>query len=248
MKRIRFFSAKNIATLGVLLALVLVLQLALGSITIGQVQLNFSLIPIVLGAVFIGPVAGGFLGFVSGIIVLVQLITVPTLFNTTLWTYNPVVTTLICLVKTTAAGAVAGILYKVISKKNELIAVFVASGIVPVINTGLFILGCLCMSGTIGIFRDELSAIQGFENFAGMNVFIFILVGIVTFNFFLEFAINLVLAPAIHRVVLVTEKQIDKKRVGRVAVAEGPAEEEPAEESADGASLAEETKQEDDPE
>lgn len=225
MKRNRFFSAKNIATLGVLCALILVLQLALGTVTIGQVQLNFSLIPIVLGAVLIGPVAGAFLGFVSGLIVLIQLITVPTLFNTTLWTYNPVVTTLICLIKTTAAGGVAGILYKVISKKSELAAVFAASAVVPVINTGLFILGCLCMNGTIGIFRDELSAIAGFEDFAGMNVFIFILVGIVTFNFFLELALNLVLAPAIHRVVLVTEKQVNKTRARRVAVAEGPAEE-----------------------
>lgn len=208
MKRNRFFSAKNIATLGVLLALVLVLQLALGTVSIGQVQLNFSLIPIVLGAILLGPIAGALLGFISGIIILAQLITVPTLFNTTLWTYNPVVTTLICLLKTTVAGGVAGILFKLVAKKSELGATFVAAGIVPVLNTGLFILGCLCMSGTIGIFRDELSAIEGFENFAGMNVFVFILVGIVTFNFFLEFALNLVLAPALHRVVLVTEKQV----------------------------------------
>ncbi|MDE5548037.1 MAG: ECF transporter S component [Clostridia bacterium] len=211
MKRYRFLSAKNIATLGVLLALVLVLQLALGTITIGQVQLNFSLIPIVLGAILLGPIAGAILGLACGIIVLVQLVAVPTLFNTTLWTYNPVVTTFICLLKTTVAGGVAGILFKLIAKKNELVATFVAAGIVPIINTGLFILGCLCMSGTIGIFRDELSAIAGFENFAGMNVFIFILVGIVTFNFFLEFAINLVLAPALHRVVLITEKQVRAK-------------------------------------
>lgn len=220
MKRNRFFSAKNIATLGVLLALVLVLQLALGTVSIGQVQLNFSLIPIVLGAILLGPIAGALLGFISGVIILAQLITVPTLFNTTLWTYNPVVTTLICLLKTTVAGGVAGILFKVVSKKSELGATFVAAGIVPVINTGLFILGCLCMSGTIGIFRDELSAIEGFENFAGMNVFIFILVGIVTFNFFIEFALNLVLAPAIHRVVLVTEKQVRAKVAKKQPVAQ----------------------------
>lgn len=220
MKRNRFFSAKNIATLGVLLALVLVLQLALGTVSIGQVQLNFSLIPIVLGAILLGPIAGALLGFISGVIILAQLITVPTLFNTTLWTYNPVVTTLICLLKTTVAGGVAGILFKVVSKKSELGATFVAAGIVPVINTGLFILGCLCMSGTIGIFRDELSAIEGFENFAGMNVFVFILVGIVTFNFFLEFALNLVLAPAIHRVVLVTEKQVRAKVAKKQPVAQ----------------------------
>ena len=40
----------------------------------------------------------------------------------------------------------------------------------------------------------------------------FILVGIVTYNFFIEFAINIVLAPAIHRIVLVVEKQVGAKK------------------------------------
>ncbi|MDE5896259.1 MAG: ECF transporter S component, partial [Clostridia bacterium] len=208
-------------TLGILLALVLVLQLALGTISIGQVQLNFSLIPIVLGAILLGPIAGAFLGLACGIIVLVQLITVPTLFNTTLWAYNPAVTTLVCLLKTTVAGGVSGILYRLVVKKNELAATFLAAGIVPVLNTLIFILGCLCMSGTIGAFRDQLSAFEGFEHFAGMNIFIFILVGIVTFNFFIEFAINLLLAPALHRVVLVTERYIKGKRTGGNKPVEG---------------------------
>ena len=46
----------------------------------------------------------------------------------------------------------------------------------------------------------------------GVNLFVFILVSIVTFNFFIEFALNVVLAPAIHRVVLVVEKQIGKRK------------------------------------
>jgi hypothetical protein len=50
MEKQKFFSAKNIAILGVLLALVIVLQALGGSINIGAVQLNFTLIPIVLGA------------------------------------------------------------------------------------------------------------------------------------------------------------------------------------------------------
>lgn len=58
----KYFSAKRITGLAVLLALVVVLQAALGTISIGAVQLNFSLIPIVLGAVLYGAVAGGLLG------------------------------------------------------------------------------------------------------------------------------------------------------------------------------------------
>lgn len=63
MNNSRFFSAKNVATLGVLLALVIVLSVFGGTINIGTVSLNFSLIPIVLGALVLDPLAGGILGF-----------------------------------------------------------------------------------------------------------------------------------------------------------------------------------------
>lgn len=193
-----FFSAKNVATLGVLLALVIVLQVFGGTILIGPVSLNFTLIPIVLGAILLGPWAGAALGLASGIIILIQVITGTAPFYVTIWTYSPVVTTFTCLLKTTIAGFVSGFLFKIIEKKNRYVAVFVASGIVPVVNTGLFIIGCLCMSGTMAMMAE------------GVNVFVFILVSVVTFNFFIEFAINLIVAPALHTVYQVAEKQFKK--------------------------------------
>ena len=86
----KYFSAKRITGLAVLLALVVVLQAALGTISIGAVQLNFSLIPIVLGAVLYGAVAGGLLGFACGVVVLVQVITGAG-FYSIIWTNSPVV-------------------------------------------------------------------------------------------------------------------------------------------------------------
>ena len=56
-------SAKQITGIAVLLALVIVLQSLGGTIVIGAVQLNFTLIPIVLGAILFGPLVGAFLGF-----------------------------------------------------------------------------------------------------------------------------------------------------------------------------------------
>lgn len=206
MNSSRFFSAKNVATLGVLLALVIVLSVFGGTINIGTVSLNFSLIPIVLGALVLGPLAGGILGFANGAVVLFQVITGAG-FYAVIWQNSPVVTILVCLLKTTLAGALAGFVYRAIAKKNGLVATFVASGLVPVVNTGIFVLGCLCMNGAVSIFQSSLPAEAGFE---GMNVMLFILVGLVTFNFFFEFAINLLLAPALHRVYTVVEKQFIK--------------------------------------
>ncbi len=200
----KFFSAANIAKLGVLLALVIALQAFGGGISIGVVQLNFTLVPIVLGAVLLGWREGALLGFACGVVVLVQVILGLAPLYTIIWTNSPVVTALTCLVKTTAAGAVAGLLFRLIEGKNRHAAVFAASAAVPVVNTGLFIVGCLCMQQSILAYQQSLPAEAGFS---GMNVFVFILIGIVTFNFFMEFAINVILAPAIHTVVRAVERR-----------------------------------------
>lgn len=212
MKKNNFFSAKNVTTLAILLALVIVLQAFGGSFTIGAVTLNFTLIPLVLGAILLGPWAGAFLGLASGIVVLVQVIVAPAGFYFIIWSNSPVVTTLICLVKTTVAGFVAGWLFEILQKKNLYAAIFVASGVVPVLNTSLFVLGCLCMGDTIALMAN------------GQNVFTFILVGLVTFNFFAELAVNLLVAPGLHTVYIVVEKQFKRNKAKGTEGAPQPAE------------------------
>lgn len=194
-------SAKQITGIAVLLALVIVLQSLGGTIVIGAVQLNFTLIPIVLGAILFGPLVGAFLGFACGVVVLIQVIVGLIPFYELIWMNDPIVTTLTCLVKTTAAGYISGWLFKLVQKKNLYAAVFVASGIVPIVNTLLFILGCLCMT-------DSVYVAAGDE-----NVLVFILVGLVTFNFFIELAINLIVAPALHQVIGIVDKRFKRNKV-----------------------------------
>lgn len=200
MKKGNFFSAKNVATLAVLLALVIVLQAVGGSFSIGLVTLNFTLIPIVLGAIVLGAWASAFLGLACGIVVLIQVVIAPAGFYFLIWSNSPIVTALTCLIKTTLAGFVSGLLFAWLEKKNRYVAVFVASGVVPIVNTAVFILGCLGMWNTIALAS------------AGENVFKFILVSLVTFNFFVELAVNLLVSPGIHTVYRVVEKQFKKKR------------------------------------
>ena len=199
MKGNEFFSARRVTGTAVLLALVIVLQAFGGTIPLGVVQLNFTLIPIVLGAVLFGAFVGGFLGFACGVVVLVQVIMGGNPFYTMIWANDPVVTTLTCIVKTTVAGLIAGWVFNLLRKKNDYLALFIASGLVPIVNTLLFIVGCLFMTGSV-------YAMAGDQNVLG-----FILVGLVTFNFFFEFAINLLVAPALHRVLEVVDKKFARK-------------------------------------
>lgn len=194
MQRKEIFSAKEITGIAVLLALVIALQAFGGTIVIGAVQLNFTLIPIVLGAIVFGVGVGAFLGLACGVVVLIQVMMGAVPFYALIWANDPIATALTCTVKTTAAGALAGWVYALLKKRNERVAIFVASGLVPIVNTALFIVGCLCMTNSV------------YGLAGGQNVLIFICVGLVTFNFFIEFAINLIVAPALQRVIQVVAK------------------------------------------
>ena len=194
MQRKELFSAKEITGIAVLLALVIALQAFGGTIVVGAVQLNFTLIPIVLGAIVFGAGVGAFLGLACGVVVLIQVMMGAVPFYALIWANDPIATFFTCIVKTTVAGFVAGLVYRLLTKKNERVAIFVASGLVPVLNTAIFIVGCLFMTNSV------------YQMAGGQNVLIFILVGLVTFNFFIEFAINLLVAPALQRVIQVVTK------------------------------------------
>ncbi len=191
----KVFSARNVTSFAILLALVIVLQVFGATINIGPVQLNFTLLPIALGAILLGPWAGALLGFACGVVVAVQVIMGLVPFYVLIWTDAPVQALLTCVVKTTVAGWLAGFIFKIIAKKNLYVAVFVAAAIVPIVNTGLFIVGCLTMWTTI-------QQIAG-----GTNILGFILVSLVTFNFFAELAVNLLCAPALFRVIKVVDRR-----------------------------------------
>ena len=189
----KFFSAKRVTGLAVLLALVIVLQLWGNNIKIGATGLSFVLVPIVLGGVLFGPSAGAFLGLVFGFITLMYGVTGADPFTAGLFAEHPFLTSAVCLVKGTAAGLAAGLLFRLIAKKNGYVGVFVASAAAPVVNTGLFILGALLMS-------DTLSA-----NFVadGSTVLYFLIIGCAGINFLVELAINLMLSPAMYSVIRV---------------------------------------------
>ncbi len=206
-----FFTAKNIAYLGVLLALVLALQICagFGLFRVGPTSLSFVLVPIVLGAILLGPWAGAFLGFVFGVIVVCFGVSGVDAFTAILLGDHPILTTFTCLVKGTAAGLVPGLLYRPIAKWNGLAATFIVSALAPILNTGIFILGALTMSGTL------------IENFVGDgSLMYFLIVGCAGWNFLIEFAISLLLSPALYRVVRVVEKQLGEKRRNRYPVAQ----------------------------
>lgn len=199
------FTAKNISYIAVLVALEVVLQIFGGYIKIAGLSLNLALVPIVLGAVLFGPLLGSFLGFVCGMIVFIYGATGQEPFTFYIFGVSPVVTTILCFIKTTVAGAVAGIVYRLIAKKSKLAAVFASSALVPIVNTGIFAIGCFIILDDIVGYLGSL----GLDT-TGMSAAYIVFVVVITWNFFIELLTCLILAPAVATVTRVVEKQIIK--------------------------------------
>lgn len=191
LKENKFFTAKNVAILGVLSAFVVVAQVFGSYFKIGAVSLSFVLVPIVLGAITTGIIGGTFLGLVFGATTFLMGLNGADYFTSVLISDHFVITLLVCLVKGAAAGTFSGIVYRILRDKNDVLATAAAAAIAPIANTGLFILGALLMTDTLN------------ANFVGDNssVIYFLFIGCAGVNFLIEFAINVALAPTLSRII-----------------------------------------------
>ena len=188
------FNANTIIGLGLLTAIVVVMQFISMGLRFGTFSITLTLIPIVVGAALYGWISGAWLGFVFGVSVLLTgdanaflAVNIPGTITTV-------------LVKGVLAGLFAGLVYELISKKNQIVAVLVSAIVTPVLNTGVFILGSYVF------FFDYLSGLA-----EGTNLLVFILVALVGINFFIELGTNLVLNPAILQIIRIGKKMKSSK-------------------------------------
>ena len=92
------------------------------------------------------------------------------------------------MVKGIAAGLVAGLVYKLFEKMNRYVAVVAAAIVCPIVNTGIFIVGCFIF------FIDTVKA--GAAG-ADMSVGAYLIIFFVGLNFVFELLTNIILSPAI---------------------------------------------------
>lgn len=183
----------RIITVGaVLTALVIVLQFMGAFIRFGVFSVSLVLVPIVIGAATCSVGVSAWLGFVFGVIVLLSGDAAPFM------SINMAGTIITVLVKGTACGAVAGVVYKLLAKWNSFAGVLGASLLCPIVNTGIFLLGCQLF------FLDGITA-WGTE--AGYtNVVAYMFLGLAGGNFIFELIINLILGPAAATLIKTIEK------------------------------------------
>ena len=182
-----------ITGVGIFTAIVIVLQLLGAFIKFGPFSISLTLIPIVVGAALYGPWAGAWLGFVFSMVVLLSgdagAFLVVNVFGT-------IVTV---IAKGTLAGWAAGVVFKALNKTNMWLAAICAAVICPVVNTGLFLVGCkLFFMETITGWGQAM----GFESVGKYMIY-----GLVGGNFVFELLTNIVLSPVIVRLIRIGRKE-----------------------------------------
>ena len=197
----------RLVQIALLTALMLLLQLVLGGLRIGPVTLSFSLVPLVIAAVFIGPSAGAFLGLVSGVATFIQVLTAADPFYTLLIATNPWLTALICIVKTTLAGLLAAWCYQALCKvsKYRALNVILPAAVCPIVNTGIF-----CLGMYFG-FGAALQSSEAFGAAASAGLAAFVVIGLAGVNFIFEVLTNVVVCPIVAKALYSTKFFKDKQ-------------------------------------
>lgn len=184
---------KKLTLMALLTALVAVLAYLGGFIKIGGfASINLTLVPVVVGAALYGPAAGAWLGGVSAAIFFMTA-------DSAFWLGLSIPGTIITVfVKGIMAGLCAGLVFNLLKNKNKYLAVIASAIIAPVVNTGIFIAGC---------FVFFLEAVQEMAAADGMSLGAYILIAFVGFNFIFELLANIILSPAILRIINIRNKK-----------------------------------------
>lgn len=183
---------ENLVLGAILTAIVVVLQILGGFIKFGPFSVSLVLIPIVIGAAKCGVKIGTWLGLVFGTVVLLNG------DATAFFAVNVFGTVLTVLLKGAACGFAAGLTYKLLAKYNKYAAVIAAAVVCPLVNTGVFLIGCLLF------FLDTIK-VWG-ANLGFTNTVSYVFLSMVGGNFLFELAPNMILSPVILRILNFKEK------------------------------------------
>lgn len=179
-------TTRDLVGLAMLTAIVVVLQLLGSFIHFGPFSISLVLIPIVIGAALYGAGAGAWLGLAFSVTVLLS--------GDASWFlgYSVFGTVVTVLAKGTLAGFFAGLTYRAFVNKNRYLAMIAAAIVAPVVNTGVFALGCLAFFLPL-IARDLAEE--------GQSAVVVLFTGVIGLNFFVELASDIILSPVALRLI-----------------------------------------------
>lgn len=184
----------TIVGVGLMTAVVVVLQLLSSVIRFGPFSITLALTAIIVGGAVYGIWAGAWLGLAMGITVLLSG------DATAFMVINAFGTILTVLLKGGLAGFASSLVYKLIEKKSRFGAVVAAGITAPIVNTGIFLVGVyLFFYDTVSQWADTLPVTE------------YIFTGLIGLNFPVELMVNLALSTVTVTIIGIVKKSMAER-------------------------------------
>lgn len=159
---------RHIVRLAVLVAILLLLEVTgLGYLPVSALTLTIMQIPVVVGAIVLGPTAGTVLGTVFGLTSFFQCFG-KNAFGVALMSINPFLTFVVCVVPRVLMGFLCGVIFKALAKKDRTkwVSYGVASLSGAVLNTVFFMVALMLCFGQTEYIQNMMG---------GMNIIPFVI-------------------------------------------------------------------------
>jgi len=193
---------KRITLLSILIALIVVFSFTpIGYIKTLGLEITLLVVPVVVGAILLGPGAGAILGFTFGLTSLLQCIFGMSQFGAMLLGINAFYTVLMCIVPRTLMGFLVGVIFKGCLKifKKDIFAHIIACVSGALLNTILF-MTALCL-----FFYNE-PEIQTIANDLGTNNVLMFVIMFVGINGLVEAVVNLIIGACVSKTLYIVSK------------------------------------------
>ncbi|MDO4466460.1 MAG: ECF transporter S component [Bacillota bacterium] len=138
---------KVMTQLALLIAIEIVMKLVgLGSVPVGPLYMSFLTVPIAVGAIVLGPLAGALLGAAFGLMSFYDAVMGASAMGAALMANSPFHTFITCVITRILMGLCVGLIFKALKKAMKSnIRYFIAAFFAPALNT-LFFMGYLCFA------------------------------------------------------------------------------------------------------
>ncbi len=193
------YDLRYLTRLALLMAIELVMKaIGLGSVPVGPLYMSFLTLPIAVGAITMGPMAGLVLGAVFGFVSFYDAVTGASAMTGALFQVSPVHTFILCVGMRLLMGLCTGLIFQALSKldKSKSWSYIVSAMCAPGLNT-IFFMGYIVLAFYNCDYVQSLVAARGAAN---PFMFIVLLVGVQgVVEFLVSGILGGIVARAVHR-------------------------------------------------
>lgn len=134
-------NTRYLVELALFIAIILVMKLTgLSSIPVGPLNMTLTMVPIAIGAMLLGPLAGGVLGMFYGFTSLYDAVSGASVMTGIFFQISPLNTVILCVVTRAIVGLATGWLFRLFRRadKHHTLCYFLGGLAAPLLNTLLF--------------------------------------------------------------------------------------------------------------